>query len=72
MPRENGFKGLLRAIRFRMPPVKPCAMQLRTVAYYLPLASFKSDRDIEYVHQVRVSTRRAVALFEHFSRADGR
>ncbi|HVU85817.1 MAG TPA: CHAD domain-containing protein [Pirellulales bacterium] len=40
--------------------------RLRTVAYYLPLASFKSDRDIEYVHQVRVSTRRAVALLRIF------
>jgi CHAD domain-containing protein len=40
--------------------------RLRTVAYYLPLASFKSDRDVEYVHQVRVSTRRAVALLRIF------
>ncbi len=40
--------------------------RLRTVAYYLPLATFKSDRDVEYVHQVRVSTRRAVALVRIF------
>ncbi len=40
--------------------------RLRTVAYYLPLAAQKSDRDIEYIHQLRVSTRRAVALLRIF------
>jgi CHAD domain-containing protein len=40
--------------------------RLRTVAYYLPLAALKSDRDVEYVHQLRVATRRAVALLRIF------
>lgn len=40
--------------------------RLRTVSYYLPLAANKSDRDVEYVHQLRVSTRRAVALVRIF------
>jgi CHAD domain-containing protein len=40
--------------------------RLRTVSYYLPLAAHKSDRDVEYVHQLRVSTRRAVALLRIF------
>ncbi|HEY1602661.1 MAG TPA: CHAD domain-containing protein [Pirellulales bacterium] len=40
--------------------------RLRTVAYYLPLAAHKSDRDVEYVHQLRVATRRAVALLRIF------
>lgn len=42
--------------------------RLRTVSYYLPLAARKSDRDVEYVHQLRVSTRRAVALLRIFRR----
>ena len=40
--------------------------RLKTVAYYLPLAALKSDRDVEYVHQLRVATRRAVALLRIF------
>ena len=40
--------------------------RLRTVAYYLPLAANKSDRDVEYIHQLRVATRRAVALLRIF------
>jgi CHAD domain-containing protein len=40
--------------------------RLRAVSYYLPLAAHKSDRDVEYVHQLRVSTRRAVALLRIF------
>jgi CHAD domain-containing protein len=40
--------------------------RLRTVQYYLPLAAHKSDRDIEYVHQLRVATRRAVAAVSIF------
>ena len=34
--------------------------------YYLPLAAHKSDRDIEYVHQLRVATRRAMAAVSIF------
>jgi len=40
--------------------------RLKTVCYYLPLSAFKSDRDVEYIHQVRVSTRRSVALLRIF------
>ena len=35
--------------------------RLSTVAYWLPLASRQIDDDIEKVHQLRVSTRRAIA-----------
>ncbi|MBI2825419.1 MAG: CHAD domain-containing protein [Planctomycetia bacterium] len=41
--------------------------RLRAVAYYLPLAAHKSDRDVEYVHQLRVSTRRAMAAVRIFA-----
>ena len=40
--------------------------RLRTVQYYLPLAAHKSDRDVEYVHQLRVATRRAMAAVSIF------
>jgi CHAD domain-containing protein len=35
--------------------------RLEPVAYYLPQAALKADRDIEHVHQLRVATRRAMA-----------
>ena len=34
--------------------------RLSAVWHWLPLAAEKSDEDVEYVHQLRVSTRRAV------------
>jgi hypothetical protein len=37
------------------------AARLATVQHYLPLAAEKSDEDVEYVHQLRVWTRRAAA-----------
>jgi len=41
--------------------------RLRAVAYWLPLAAEKSEEDVEYVHQLRVSARRAVASVWIFS-----
>lgn len=41
--------------------------RLRAVGYYLPLAAFKSDRDVEYVHQLRVASRRALAAVQTFA-----
>jgi CHAD domain-containing protein len=38
--------------------------RLSTVAYWLPLASRQIDDDIEKVHQLRVSTRRAIAALQ--------
>ena len=35
--------------------------RLAAVAYYLPLAAERADEDIEYVHQLRVFTRRSMA-----------
>ncbi len=41
--------------------------RLSAVSYWLPLAALKSDEDVEYVHQLRVSTRRAVEALRVFS-----
>lgn len=41
--------------------------RLDVVAHYLPLAAENSDEDIEYVHQLRVATRRAMAATETFA-----
>jgi CHAD domain-containing protein len=37
------------------------AVRLAAVQHYLPLAAQRSDENIEYVHQLRVATRRCVA-----------
>jgi len=44
--------------------VRTIRQRLREVEYYLPLAANHADDDIEYVHQLRVATRRAVAAVE--------
>jgi CHAD domain-containing protein len=41
--------------------------RLAAVLHWLPLAAEKSDEDVEYVHQLRVSTRRAVEAVRLFS-----
>ncbi|PQO44363.1 CHAD domain-containing protein [Blastopirellula marina] len=40
--------------------------RLELVGYYLPLAAFKADENVEYVHQLRVSVRRSQAALELF------
>ncbi len=40
--------------------------RLRAVLHYLPLAAKQPDEDIEYVHQLRVATRRAGAALQVF------
>jgi len=40
--------------------------RLETVAHYLPLAAESPQEDIEYVHQLRVATRRAMATLSIF------
>jgi CHAD domain-containing protein len=41
--------------------------RLKAVCHYLPLAAEKSDEDIEHVHQLRISVRRAVEAVRVFS-----
>lgn len=38
--------------------------RLAAVRHYLPLAAERPDEDVEYVHQLRVATRRAVAALD--------
>ena len=39
-------------------------MRLASVTHYLPLAAHQASDDLEYVHQLRVSTRRTVAALD--------
>jgi CHAD domain-containing protein len=41
--------------------------RLKAVRYYAPLAAYKPEEDTEYVHQLRVSTRRAQAALQIFA-----
>jgi CHAD domain-containing protein len=43
------------------------AVRLKAVCQSLPLAAEKSDEDVEYVHQLRISVRRAVEAVRVFS-----
>jgi CHAD domain-containing protein len=40
--------------------------RLAAVAYWLPAAAYSADQDIEHVHRLRVSTRRATAAWRLF------
>ncbi len=42
-------------------------LRLSAVSYWLPLAAEKCDEDVEYVHQLRVASRRALAALRAFS-----
>jgi hypothetical protein len=42
--------------------------RLAAVWYYLPLAAEQADDNVEYVHQLRVSTRRALAALRLYGR----
>lgn len=42
-------------------------LRLKLVEYYLPLAAWQADEDREYVHQLRVATRRANAALGIFA-----
>jgi CHAD domain-containing protein len=43
------------------------AARLEAVQHYLPLAAEESDEDVEYVHQLRVWTRRAAAALKVYA-----
>ena len=40
------------------------AARLAAVAYWLPLAAEHADQDVEHIHRLRVSTRRAIAALK--------
>lgn len=43
------------------------SVRLKVIQHYLPLAAEKPEKNIEYVHQLRVGTRRARAALEIFA-----
>lgn len=43
------------------------AQRLQAVQYYLLLAAWRADEDVEYVHELRVYTRRSMAALRLFS-----
>lgn len=66
-PQRKWIKGVASDARLSTAARKVVAARLATVAHWLPLAAREADRDVEYVHQLRVSTRRAMAALDGFS-----
>lgn len=66
-PEARWVKGV--SAKQPLPEAAHCILQSRlsAVSHWLPLAAERSDEDIEYVHQLRVSTRRAVEALRVFS-----
>jgi hypothetical protein len=58
---ERWVQGVSPADRTIDVAVRTLGGRLDAVLYYLPLAAEKADEDTEYVHQLRVWTRRATA-----------
>jgi len=48
----------------RAVAARTLAVRLAAVQHFLPLAAEHSDEDVEYVHQLRVATRRCVAALQ--------
>ena len=46
--------------------VRTIKARLAAIRFYLPLAAEKPAEDVEYVHQLRVATRRTVAAMEMY------
>jgi CHAD domain-containing protein len=44
--------------------IRTIELRLAAVQHFLPLAASEADQDVEYVHQLRVATRRAVAAIK--------
>ena len=65
-PDGNGqwILGVSRKDDVRDVAAQTIKSRVRSVEHYLPLAATVPDEDIEYVHQLRVATRRAVAAIE--------
>ncbi|MGZ3385027.1 MAG: CHAD domain-containing protein, partial [Isosphaeraceae bacterium] len=59
---EKWVQGLSPADRTIDVAVRTLESRLGAVLYYLPLAAKRADEDAEYVHQLRVWTRRATAV----------
>lgn len=67
VPQSKWVKGVLRKHPLHKAARRILQSRLAAVSYWLPLAAEKSDEDPEYVHQLRVSARRALAVVRAFS-----
>jgi CHAD domain-containing protein len=60
MSQPKWIKGISRGQPLHKAAHRILESRLSAVSHWLPLAAEKSDEDVEYVHQLRVSSRRAV------------
>ena len=67
VPESKWVKGVSKKHPIHKAAHRILQSRLSAVSYWLPLAAEKSDEDVEYVHQLRVSTRRAFAAVRAFS-----
>jgi CHAD domain-containing protein len=67
MPNGKWITGLRTDTPLRDAARRVLAIRLETVRDYLGLALRKADEDSEYLHQLRVGTRRAAAALEIFA-----
>lgn len=66
-PGKKWIKGVTRKQALHEAAGRVLQSRLAAVLHWLPLAAEKSDEDVEYVHQLRVATRRAVEAVRLFS-----
>jgi CHAD domain-containing protein len=67
VPAGKWVAGVLRKQSVQETAQRILSSRLSTVLYWLPLAAHRSSEDVEYVHQLRVATRRAGEAFRMFS-----
>jgi CHAD domain-containing protein len=67
MADDKWISGLSGSMKLNDAARRVFSVRLQTVANHLPAALDRSDEDREYVHQLRVSTRRAGAALRIFS-----
>ena len=65
--RANGAQGFRRASLTHEVAHGVLASHLQSGLRWLPLAAEKSEEDVEYVHQLRIASRRAVAALRTFA-----
>jgi CHAD domain-containing protein len=64
---DKWIQGVTSSDRPSDVAVRTLQVRLGAVQYYLPLAAKKANEDVEYVHQLRVSTRRATAALRLYA-----
>ena len=69
LPKSKWIKGLTAEEPYSQAARRAVGQRLPLVWHYLPLAAARHEENVEYVHQLRVATRRAAAAIEVFSEA---